>query len=68
MRQKMSKPSSKSKDQVRSRRQRNLVAKNNRHKGGYHTPDKYNRSGTKHIDRDWCDQEDALMESGYYNV
>ena len=39
----MSKPSSKSKDQVRSRRQRNLVAKDNPHKGGYHTPDKYDR-------------------------
>jgi len=29
--------------------------------------DKYNRSGTRHIDRAWCDQEDALMESGYYD-
>ena len=39
----MSKVSDKSKDQVRSRRERNLVAKNNKHKGGYHTSSKYNR-------------------------
>jgi hypothetical protein len=39
----MSKPTDKSKEQVRSRRQRNLVAKDNRHKGGYHTSDKYDR-------------------------
>ena len=39
----MSKPSSKTKDEVRSRRQRNLVAKHNPHKGGYHTSDKYDR-------------------------
>ena len=31
------------KDARRNRRQRNLVAKNNRHKGGYHTPSKYVR-------------------------
>ncbi len=41
----MSKPTDKSKDQVRIRRQRNLVAKDNRHKGGYHTPDRYERRG-----------------------
>ena len=28
---------------VRLRRQRNYVAKNNKHKGGYHTPDKFER-------------------------
>jgi len=39
----MSKPTNKSKDQVRIRRQRNLVAKDNRHKGGYHSADKYER-------------------------
>ena len=39
----MSKPCDKSKDQVRFRRERNLVAKNNYHKGGYHTPPKYER-------------------------
>ena len=39
----MSKPSDKSKEQVRFRRERNLVAKNNYHKGGYHTPGKYER-------------------------
>ena len=39
----VSKVSDKSKDQVRYRRERNLVAKNNKHKGGYHTSDKYNR-------------------------
>ena len=39
----MSKVSDKSKDQVRSRRERNLVAKNNKHKGGYQTSSKYNR-------------------------
>jgi hypothetical protein len=31
------------KDARRNRRQRNLVAKGNRHKGGYHTPAKYVR-------------------------
>ena len=39
----MSKPSDKSKDQVRFRRERNLVAKNNYHKGGYHAPGKVER-------------------------
>ena len=39
----MSKPCSKSKDQVRVRKHRNLVAKNNSHKGGYHSPSKYTR-------------------------
>ena len=28
---------------VRLRRQRNYVAKNNKHKGGYHTPAKFER-------------------------
>ena len=41
---KMSKPCSKSKDQVRVRKNRNLVAKNNSHHGGYHSPSKYSRS------------------------
>ena len=40
---KMSKPSDKSKQQVRFRRERNLVAKHNYHKGGYHTAPKYIR-------------------------
>ena len=40
----MSKPSDKSKEQVRFRRERNLVAKNNYHKGGYHTPGKFERN------------------------
>ena len=40
---KMSKPSDKSKEQVRFRRERNLVAKNNYHKGGYHTLGKFER-------------------------
>ena len=31
------------KDKVRHRRNRNLVAKNNKHKGGYHTPDRFER-------------------------
>ena len=39
----MSKPCSKSKDQVRVRKNRNLVAKNNSHHGGYHSPSKYTR-------------------------
>ena len=39
----MSKVSDKSKAQVRSRRERHLVAKNNKLKGGYHTSSKYNR-------------------------
>ena len=40
---KMSKPSNKTKDEVKARRQRNLVAKHNPHKGGYHTSNKYDR-------------------------
>ena len=40
---KMSKPSDKSKEQVRFRRERNLVAKNNYHKGGYHSLSKFER-------------------------
>ena len=39
----MSKPCDKSKDQVRFRRERNLVAKQNNHKGGYHTLSKFER-------------------------
>ena len=31
------------KELVRFRRDRNLVAKNNKHKGGYHTPSKFER-------------------------
>ena len=57
----MSKPSSKSKDQVRARRQRNLVAKNNRHRGGYHTPDKYDRRPYR---SDWERLTDLEMEYG----
>ena len=49
---KMSKPCSKSKDQVRVRKQRNLVAKNNSHKGGYHSPSKYTR--TNKYESDWA--------------
>ena len=57
----MSKPSSKSKDQVRSRRQRNLVAKSNRHRGGDHTPDKYDRRPFR---SDWERMTDLEMEYG----
>ena len=39
----MSKPTDKTKAEVRFRRERNLVAKNNYHKGGYHTPGKFER-------------------------
>ena len=31
------------KEKVRHRRQRNLVAKNNKHKGGYHSSGKFER-------------------------
>ena len=48
----MSKPCSKSKDQVRVRKHRNLVAKNNSHHGGYHSPSKYNR--TNKYESDWA--------------
>jgi len=37
------KPCDKTKDEIRSKRQRNLVHKNNKHQGGYHTSDKYIR-------------------------
>ena len=37
----MSKPCDKTKEQVRFRRDRNFVAKNNKHRGGFHTPDRY---------------------------
>lgn len=40
---KMKKPMSKTKDSVRVRRERNLVAKHNKLKGGYHTSKKYER-------------------------
>ena len=64
----MSKPSSKTKDDVRSRRQRNLVAKNNRNKGGYHTSNKYERKPPlRSIDCQYLAIEDALMEAGYYD-
>ena len=39
----MAKPTDKTKEQVRFRRERNLVAKNNNHKGGYHTLSKFER-------------------------
>ena len=57
----MSKPSSKTKDEVRSRRQRNLVAKHNPHKGGYHTPNRYERRGWRD---DWERMTDLEMEYG----
>ena len=34
------------------RKHRNLVAKNNSHKGGYHSPSKYNR--TNKYESDWA--------------
>ena len=34
------------------RKQRNLVAKNNSHKGGYHSPSKYTR--TNKYESDWA--------------
>ena len=39
----MIKTESNNKEHRRNRRQRNLVAKGNRHKGGYHTPSKFKR-------------------------
>ena len=57
----MSKPSSKTKDEVRSRRQRNLVAKHNPHKGGYHTPNRYERRGWRD---DWERMTNFEMEYG----
>ena len=48
----MSKPCSKTKDQVRLRKNRNLVAKNNSHHGGYHSPSKYTR--TNKYESDWA--------------
>jgi len=47
------------KELVRNRRARNLVAKNNKHKGGFHTPKKY----TRPVAADWCYVEDLIMES-----
>ena len=53
------------KELVRHRRQRNLVAKNNKHKGGYHSPDKFERKRKLVIDHggmsvneinDWWEQ------------
>jgi hypothetical protein len=61
----MSKPTNKSKEQVRNRRQRNLVAKDNRHKGGYHTPDKYDRRPRNdygYLVSDWERMTDLEME------
>jgi len=42
----------KSKDEIRNKRQRNLVAKNNKHKGGAHTTNKYERR-QKHREELW---------------
>jgi hypothetical protein len=39
------------KEHRRNRRQRNLVAKNNRHKGGYHSSAKYVRE--KYVPGSW---------------
>ena len=58
------KPRSKSKDQVRKKRQRNLVAKNNKLKGGYHTPKKYRQLPHS----DWLLEQDILMEGGRWNT
>jgi len=58
----MSKPTDKSKDQVRIRRQRNLVAKDNRHKGGYHSANKYER-----LRRSYWSRE-ALQDQGQNDV
>ena len=63
----MSKPTNKSKEQVRNRRQRNLVAKDNRHKGGYHTSDKYDRRPRNdygYLVSDWERMTDLEMEYG----
>ena len=63
----MSKPTDKSKEQVRNRRQRNLVAKDNRHKGGYHTSDKYDRRPRNdygYLVSDWERMTDLEMEYG----
>ena len=57
----MSKPSNKTKDEVKARRQRNLVAKHNPHKGGYHTSDKYDRRPFR---SDWERMTDLEMEYG----
>ena len=46
------KPCLKSKDEIRTKRQRNLVAKQNRHKGGAHTSNKYERR-LKHKGQEW---------------
>ena len=60
----MSKPSNKTKDEVKARRQRNLVAKHNPHKGGYHTSDKYDRRPFR---SDWERMTDLEMEYGGKN-
>jgi len=39
----MAKPTDKTKEQVRFRRERNFVAKNNKHRGGYHTLSRFER-------------------------
>lgn len=57
------KPRDKTKEQIRRQRQRNLVAKNNKHKGGYHTSKKYHRP----LNSDWMIEQDLLMESGRWD-
>jgi len=42
----------KSKDEIRAKRQRNLVHKHNKHKGGAHTSNKYERR-QKHKEQEW---------------
>ena len=46
------KPCDKSKDEIRAKRQRNLVHKQSKHRGEYHTSDKYERR-QKHKEQEW---------------
>ena len=62
----MSKPSNKTKDEVKARRQRNLVAKHNPHKGGYHTSNKYDRRPRNDYEYLVSDWERMTNNDWYY--
>ena len=49
------------KEKIRARKERNLVAKHNAHRGGYHTPTKYVR---RQVAEEWARLGDLEMEYG----
>ena len=56
----MAKPKKETKDAVRYRRQRNLVAKNNKHRSAFHTSKKWNRNSR--FEQDTFDEQQEINE------